>query len=285
MKHALWLLLVPLAVQAAEHDHSAQPSEAIVTPEPAAADHSAHTTSGAQVLVPSDDSPAMQEARHMSMLMHGAAPNYLLMADRLEEGDDDSFQWDLQGWFGYDRNKLWLKTEGERATTASAADSSEVQVLYSRAVAPFWDLQAGLRAVRYEGGLPRSSASQTYAVLGVQGLAPYWFDVDAAAFLSEEGELSMRVETEYDLRFTQRLVLQPRVELDYSFADEPGLALGEGLSEVNVGLRLRYELRREFAPYLGLEWSRAYGGTADLLRAAGEEREESRMVAGLRFWY
>jgi copper resistance protein B len=265
MKRALCLLLFPLAAGAAEQDHSAHTAAA-----PAAAP---------TVAVERDDSPAMQEARHMNMLMHGDSLNFLVLGDQFEHTDDDSLQWDLQGWLGYDRDRLWFKAEGAHATAAGAYDQGEVQVLYGRAIAPFWDLQLGLR--RADAGRD----SRTYAVLGVQGLAPYWFELDASAFISEEGDLSARFEAEYQLRFTQRVLLQPRFELDYSFADDPGFGVGEGVSEASFGLRLRYELRREFAPYIGVEWSRAFGGTADLLRLAGEERHESRVVAGLRFWY
>jgi copper resistance protein B len=281
MKRALCLLLLPLAAHAAEHDHSAA-----AVPEPAPTeDHAAHMATAPDVVIEQDNSAAMQEARHMNMMMHGDSVNFLVLGDRLERSDDDTLQWDLQGWFGYDRDKLWLKTEGEHATDATAADHSEVQLLYSRAVTPYWDLQAGLRRVHLRSTLLRRDETRSYAVLGVQGLAPYWFDIDAAAFVSERGDLSARIEAEYELRFTQKLLLQPRVELDYSFADDPALAIGEWVSEAAFGLRLRYELRREFAPYLGVEWSRAFGNTADLLRAAGEERDETRVVAGLRFWY
>jgi copper resistance protein B len=231
------------------------------------------------VAIERDNSPEMQDARHMSMIMHGDSLNFLLLGDRVEQTNDDALQWDLQGWLGYDRDRLWIKTEGEHATGANGQDRSEVQLLYGRAVSPYWDVQAGLR--RDDAG----STSRNYAVLGAQGLAPFWFELDAAVFLSEQGDLSARFEAEYELRFTQRLLLQPRLELNYSFADDPALGVGEGMNEANFGLRLRYELRREFAPYVGVEWARAFGGTADLLRAAGEDRQESRVVAGIRFWY
>jgi copper resistance protein B len=278
MKRALWLLLFPLVAQAAEHDHSAN-TAATADPAPAEQDHSAHTAGLVTPEPSAEADPAMQQARHMNLMMHGDSLNFLVLADSFERTDDDTLQWDMQGWLGYDRDRLWFKTEGEHATNADGADHSEVQLLYGRAVSPYWDLQAGLR--RDDAG----SASRTYSVLGVQGLAPYWFEVDAAAFLSEQGNLSARVEAEYELRFTQKLLLQPRLELNYSFADDPVLGVGDGMSEASLGLRLRYEWHREFAPYVGVEWSRAFGGTADLLHAAGEDQEESRVVAGLRFWY
>lgn len=270
MKRALWLLLFPLFAHGAEHDHSA--------PAPAV-DHSEHMAAAPAVTIEQDNSAAMQEARHMGAMMHGESLNFLVLGERFERTDDDTVDWKLQGWLGYDRDKLWLKTEGAQATEGNAEDHSEVQLLYSRAVAPYWDLQAGLR--RDDIG----AQERSYGVLGILGLAPYWFEVDAAAFISEQGDVSLRAEAEYELRFTQRLVLQPRLELNYSFADDPALALGKGVSEAAFGLRLRYELRREVAPYVGLTWTQAFGGTADLLRAAGQEPDEMRLVAGLRFWY
>ena len=291
MKRALGLLLVPFFAQAAEHDHSAHtapvPAPAAThdhsapIAEPAPVDHSAHTTAAqpAAPVVAVQPPPELAASHAHMMAEHGASLNFLLIGERFEQSDEDTQAWELQGWLGYDRDKLWLKTEGEYDTKAHATEHSEVQLLYSRAIAPYWDLQAGLR--RDDAG----SSTRTHAVIGLMGLAPYWFELDAAAFISEDGELSTRFEAEYELRFTQKLLLQPRVELNYSFADAPAFAVGEGVSEVVLGLRLRYELRREFAPYLGVEWSRSFAGTATLLRATGRDREDTQIVAGLRFWY
>jgi copper resistance protein B len=276
MTRALWLLLLPLTATAAEHDHAAPVPEA---------DHSAHMATAPDIVLAQDQSPALQQARHMNLMMHGDSLGFLVLGDRLERSDDDALAWELQGWLGYDRDKLWFKTEGAYATDAKESDHAEVQLLYSRAVAPYWDLQAGVRSVHLRSEQLRRDKTRSYAVLGIRGLAPYWFEVDAAAFVSEQGDLSARLKAEYELRFTQKLLLQPRFELDYSLADDPALSIGDGVSEAVLGLRLRYELRREFAPYIGVEWSSAFGGTADLLRAAGEKPEETRVVAGLRFWY
>lgn len=213
----------------------------------------------------------------MAMMMHGDSINYLLLGERFERLEGEGFNWEAQGWVGRDLDKLWFKTEGQRAqgTTGRA----EVQALYSRAVAPFWDLQAGLR---HDTG---TGATRTHAVFGLMGLAPYWFELDLAAFVSERGDVSTRLEAEYELRLSQRLLLQPRVELNYSFADDAAAGVGQGFSDTSVGLRLRYEIRREFAPYLGVEWHRAFGTTAQLLDNQGREREDLRVVTGLRFWY
>jgi len=256
--------------QAELHQHSAV-AEAVATPH----DHAAPQ---ALVAVPDrDESPAMQEARHMSLMMHGDSLNYLLLGERFERLEGGAQVWEAQAWIGRDLHKFWFKTEGQR--DEGETGTAELQALYSRAIAPFWDLQAGLR---HDGG---QAVDRTYAVLGLQGLAPYWFELDFAAFLSEQGKASARLEAEYELRLSQRLLLQPRLELNYSFADDLAAGIGQGFSESSLGLRLRYELRREFAPYLGIEWSRSFGSTARLLSAQGERSEELRMLLGLRFWY
>jgi copper resistance protein B len=276
MKRVLLLLLTPVvAAQAAEHDHSshAEPATPVV-------DHAAHVHPTSAPSTANSEATISSSAAHAHLMAdHGGSLNYLVLGERLEQSNADSRLWELQGWLGYDYRKLWLKTEGEYDTDAGRTGHSEVQLLYSHAVAPYWDLQAGLR--RDDVG----SEARTYGVIGLMGLAPYWFEVDAAAFVSEQGDVSARLEAEYELRFTQKLFLQPRVELAYSFADDPQMRVGEGVSEASVGLRLRYEWRRELAPYVGVEWARAYGNTATMLRAAGEAREDTRVVAGLRFWY
>jgi copper resistance protein B len=229
-----------------------------------------------------DDSAAMQEARHMNMMMHGDSINYFMLADRLEQvsdGGSDVLQWEMQGWVGRDLDKFWFKTEGAYDTDSKHSEHTEVQALYSKAVAPFWDVQTG---VRQDNGF---GPSRTYAVLGVQGLAPYWFDLDAAAFVSERGDLSARLEAEYDLRFTQRILLQPRFELNHGFADDAAIGAGKGLRDASFGLRLRFEVRREFAPYFGVEWHKTYGATARFQNQRAEQRDSVNMVAGVRIWY
>ena len=258
MKCTWLMLLCPVALCAAEHDHGAQQNPVPVSTEPA---------------------PDLAEAHEHMLAEHGASLNFLVLGERFEQRDDDTQLWELQGWLGYDRDKLWLKTEGDYDTDARSTEHSEMQLLYSRAIAPFWDLQMGLRHDRADG------ADRSHVALGFMGLAPSWFEIDAAAFISDAGDVSARLEAEYELRFTQRLLLQPRIELNYSFDDDASMQVGEGLDEASFGLRLRYEWRRELAPYLGLEWARAYGATASLLRAAGDDSSEARVVAGLRFWY
>lgn len=227
------------------------------------------------------DPGAMAAARDLVHFEHGGMPVGMVIADRLEAGfgeGHDSYLWDVQGWYGGDINRVWWKSEGEGGF-GEDLEHAEIQALYSRAVTPWWDVQAGVRADL--GPRPRRS----HLVLGVQGLAPYFFEIDAAAFVSDEGELTARVEAEYDLRLTQRLILQPRAEAVLSARDIPELAIGSGLSSVEIGARLRYELAREFAPYVGVEWSGGVGETRDLLRVRGDDPDEARIVVGIRAWY
>lgn len=228
------------------------------------------------------DADVMASARESMRAQSGNSTNYLVMADRFESGFEDgnaSLLWDVQAWLGKDLKRFWFKTEGKGYGNSDTEEESEVQFLYSKALSPFWDVQLGWR---HEF---TATADRDYAVLGVQGLAPQWFELDMAAFISEKGELSTRLEAEYDLLITQRLVLQPTLALNYSFSEDLEIGAGQGLNEVAVGLRLRYELKRNVAPYLGLSWSRAYGATADLLQRAGAETDEFSVVVGLRFWY
>lgn len=223
----------------------------------------------------------MSEARKDVQHEHGDLNQYMIMGDRLEwqdTGDDGTILWNVKAWYGGDINKLYIKSEGEFSLGEDEFEDAEVQALWSRAVSPFWDLQAG---VRYD----LEPTGRTHAVLGIQGLAPYWFEVNAASFLSTDGDLSVRVEVEYDLRFTQRLTLQPRAEVEFSAQDIPELAIGSGLTGTDLGLRLHYEVRREFAPYIGVEWQKNYGDTADFVRGSGGDPDKVLGVIGVRTWF
>ena len=203
----------------------------------------------------------------------------MLLLDRFEyrwRNGDDTRNWDAQAWFGGDYNKLWLKSEGEWA--GGDAEEADIEVLYARRITPFWHLQAG---VRHEAR-PRPSREQ--GVLALQGLAPYWFNVEASAFLGG-GNIYGRFEAEYDQLLTQRLILQPRVETNIAGSADEARGIGRGINNVELGLRLRCELRRELAPYIGLSWNRRVGDTADLARAAAAEVTERSVVIGLRAWY
>jgi copper resistance protein B len=223
----------------------------------------------------------MAAAREQLNVEHGALRASLIMADRFEArsgGGEDDYVWDVQGWYGSDIHRLWIKTEGEGELGENPA-TAEVQALYSRAITPFFNLQAG---VRHDF---RPSPERSHVVVGIQGLLPYVFEIDAAAFVSEDGDLSGRFEAEYDLRVKQRLVLQPRIELNFAAQSVPELGIGSGLGSVEGGFRLRYEIRREIAPYVGLVWERKLGGTARFARAAGGDSRSREVVVGIQAWF
>ena len=227
------------------------------------------------------DPEVMEAARNRLRIEEGGLRHYLFLADRLEGGfgdGDERYAWDLQGWYGGDIHRLWFKSEGE-GEPGDGTHELEVQALYSRAISPFFDAQLG---VRYD---VRPDPDRSYVVAGIQGLLPFVFELDAALFLSDKGDLSGRVETEYDLRITQRLVMQPRLEFDFAAQATPELGIGSGFSSVEAGVRLRYEIRREIAPYVGVAWERKLGDTADLARASGEDARSLQLVLGARFWF
>lgn len=223
---------------------------------------------------------AMADARRMLAQENGGMTTGMVMVERLEaritEGED-GFVWDGQAWWGSDLDKLFFKTEGE-GELGGAVEDAELQALYSRALGPFFDLQAGAR-------LDLEPETRSHLVLGVQGLAPYMFHVDAAAFLSDRGDLTARLEGEYDQKITQRLILQPRAELELAAQDIPEREIGAGLTKLEAGLRLRYEIAREFAPYVGIEYEAKLGETADIVRAQGEDPDGFAVVLGLRAWF
>ncbi len=203
------------------------------------------------------------------------------LIDRLEYawGDDvDTRVWDAQGWIGGDWNKFWFKTEGEDVV-GGETEEAQFEALYARLIAPFWYLQAGIRHDAHP------DPSRAYGAFGIQGLALYWFEFDATAYISEEGDVSANVEAEYDFLLTQRLILQPRFETNIAGNEVEELGVGQGFNDVELGLRLRYEIRREFAPYVGVAWSRKLGDTADLARNEGEDIESTALVAGIRAWF
>ncbi|MDE8653797.1 copper resistance protein B [Novosphingobium album (ex Liu et al. 2023)] len=210
----------------------------------------------------------------------GEMPVYWFQAERAEyraRAGKDGYLWDVQGYHGGDYDKLWLKSEGE-GRFGEKPESAEVQALWSHAIGPWWDLQTGIRQ-------DLTGPTRTHAVVGVQGLVPYEFEVDAAAFLSDNGDLTGRIEAEIDQRITQRLILQPRAEVNLSAHDIPELGIGAGLDTAELGVRLRYEFAREFAPYIGIEQEWKVGDSADYARAAGEDPSVTNYVVGVRFWF
>ncbi|ABQ68579.1 copper resistance B precursor [Rhizorhabdus wittichii RW1] len=224
---------------------------------------------------------AMARAQAHMLHEHGSMTQrqvILNLFERQFRDGRDGYRWDGQAWFGGDIDRFLLTTEGE-ATRGEGVEAGEVQALWSHALDPYWNLQAGVRQDVQRG------PDRSYATVGVEGLAPYWFDLEARLFLSNKGDLLARFEGHYDQRITQRLVLQPRVEVELSAQDVPESGIGSGLSTIEAGLRLRYEIAREFAPYVGFNWERRFGDAARYARLAGEDVTSKGFVAGIRFWF
>ncbi len=203
-----------------------------------------------------------------------------LLIDRLERAytnNGDTTAYDAQAWFGRDYDRLVLKAEGDVAR--GRLQDARTEALWGHAVATFWDTQLG---ARYDRGV---GPDRGWLAFGVQGLAPYWFNVDATAYVGNSGRTALRFGAEYELLLTQKLILQTRVEMNLYGKRDVARELGSGLSDATAGLRLRYEFTRQLAPYIGVEWARKFGGTADFVRAAGEDTRNTRLVAGLRFWF
>jgi copper resistance protein B len=209
-----------------------------------------------------------------------------LLVDQLEYQmwkGDDTFRWDATGWYGGDYNRLWLKSEGGWRTSGERGGEFDAQALYGRLIAPFWDFQAGLRYGQFSGaGFDRSRG---FAVIGVEGLALYWFEVETALFISQDGDVSANLTATYDLLLTQRLILQPRLDFDAAVQSAEKFGVGEGVNSLGLGLRLRYEITREFAPYIGVQWRQEFGEAADLSRRGGGRAQDIALVLGVRLWF
>jgi copper resistance protein B len=269
--HAGHHMAAPVAADPHAGHHMPPAAAPTGTPPQAPTDHAAERFYSPQ---------AMAAARAQLAREHGGGTAWKVMLSTAELRPDDgpdAYTWEGEAWWGNDDRHLVLKTEGEGAK--GALHQAEVQALWSKPIGPYFDLQAGLRQDLAEG------PNRTHAVLGFEGLAPYWFELEGAAFLSDEGELTGRLEASYDLRLTQKLILEPRAEVNLSATDAPELALGSGLTGAELGLRLRYEFKREFAPYVGLHHERRFGATADYARAVGESPRDTRLVVGLRAWF
>jgi copper resistance protein B len=205
---------------------------------------------------------------------------YLFKADQLEarDGDEENARvFEGNFWAGRDLDKLWIKAEIE--ATEDETESAEWQLLYSRAIDPNWDLQIGLRAD------VEPKPERNWLALGLYGVAPYWFEVDTALFVEEDGQVNLRFAAEYEMMLTQKWVLAPEIELNWYLDDDDELAIASGFADVEAGIRLRYEITRHFAPYLGVNYEGLLGDTRDLAKDNGEEASDTQLVAGLRFWF
>ena len=224
---------------------------------------------------------AMQPTRAALRREHGGGSFNQVMIDLAEIKIADGhtgYKFEADAWFGGDINRLVVKADGE-GEFGEAIDGVELKALYSRAIGPYFNLQGG---VRQDLGV---GPDRTHAVIGVEGLAPYWFEVDGYFYLSTEGEVRASASAEYDQRITQRLILQPKVEFDLSAQNIPELGIGSGLTSAEIGLRLRYEIVREFAPYIGIVHEAKFGRTADFARAAGDGPSSTNLVVGVRAWF
>ena len=227
-----------------------------------------------------DYSDSVDNGEMTGMDMLDDAPLGMLLLDRLEyfDGRDaNGAALEAQAWYGTDANKLWLKAEGERS--GGRLQELRTEALWDRPFAAYWDTQLG---VRHDFGI---GPDRTWAAFGVHGLAPYWFDIDATVYVGQSGRTALRFESEYELLLTQRLILQPRVEVNFYGRDDPQRDIGAGFSDAELGVRLRYEFARQFAPYIGVEAARKFGKSADFTHAAGESAFDPRLVAGIRFWF
>lgn len=184
---------------------------------------------------------------------------------------------DGEAWYGHNFDKLWLKFEGEHSD--GRLQDLRTEALWAHAVAPFWNTQLG---VRHDFGM---RPGRSWAALGIEGMAPYWFETEATFYLGQGGRTAARVSFEYEARFTQRLILQPSLEANFYGRNDPQRGIGSGLSDIEIGLRLRYEIHREFAPYVGVVWQQRLGGSRDYVRAMGEPADDLQFVAGVRVWF
>lgn len=256
-----------------------------------AEDHSAH---GAKPAATSDASqqpkepiPPITDADRAAAFppalgghaVHDRAIHYMFLFDQLEwQGSDDGgASLDYLSWIGSDRNRIWIRSEME--SERSRLENAFVDVLYGRPIARWWDVVAGVRQDF------RPGPGRTWIGAGIQGVAPYWFEMEATGYVGEGGRTHARLEIEYELLLTNRLILQPIVEAELYGKSDPERAIGAGLSTIETGLRMRYEFKREFGPYIGITWNRKMFGTADFARADGEQVGAARLAVGLRTWF
>lgn len=263
------------------HHHHAAPDPAPVSsadaeasPPPIPADHAADAYF---------DPAIMARARKATIHDAGGMPFSMLLVDQAEwrpgtGKDPQGYAWNVKGWWGGDVNRLAIESEGE-GLAGEKAERAEIQVGWLHALDPWFNVRAGVRQDLGWG------PHRTHAALTIEGITPYWFDVEGSLFISNKGEVTARLEGSYDERITQRLILQPRAELDFSAQDMPELRTGAGLGRAELGLRLRYEIAREFAPYVGVNWETRGGASARLMRASGDDPTALRAVAGVRFWF
>jgi len=271
------------SLPAATHGEIAQPGRTSATPG-GAHDMQMGRMQGGPPPADARDPSAYNEGTRFAHLgnheMNDSAPFWKVLVDKAEaaKGDGERGQnVELEAWYGNDYNKAWVKVEGERR--GGALEAARTELLWDRAFAPFWSTQLGIRHDSGEG------PSRNWLAFGVQGLAPYWFETEATAYWRPGGGFAARLNAKYEILFTSRLILEPEVSANLYSRSDLERGTGSGLSDINAGLRLRYEVTRQFAPYVGVTWSRQFGRTADITRQSGGDRNEVQAVAGVRFWF
>lgn len=277
-------------VAAAQDPHAGHQPPPTQTPapapqQPAEVDHSAHMQETAEQ--PREPIPPLTDADRAAAFpaglqghaTHDRRITTFVLFDQLEwqGGENGGLSIDNKTWIGGDLNRLWIRAEGE--SSDGRPENAQLHALYGRSISRWWDLTVGVRQDF------RPGPSQAWLAVGIQGLAPQWFEVEATAYFGRAGRTHGRVEVEYELLITNRLVLQPLIEAEIYGKDDPLRGIGAGLSAIDAGLRLRYELRREFAPYVGVTWHRALFGTADYARADGDSVGRARVAIGVRAWF
>jgi copper resistance protein B len=282
------------ATEAPDVDHAAMGYAVPPREQPSGMDHSAmghgaHAGSGdlPATAAPREPIPEITEADREAAFpdvaghaVHDNAVHRFALLDRLEtwnEDDASPIAWEGSGWIGTDLNRAWIRSEGEALD--GRVESANVELFYGRAIARWWDAVVG---VRHDFG---DGPSRTFAAVGVMGLAPYMFEVEATAYLGESGQTGLGLEAEYETLFTNRLILQSVIEAEAWGKDDPARGIGSGLAKVEAGFRLRYEFTRKFAPYVGIVRERVFGQTADFREAKGVEVDDTRFVIGLRTWF
>lgn len=259
------------------------------TPQAAPHDHREHVAAAADTADQDRERPTPTDAERAAAFphlhavphtVHDYAINSFVLFDQFEwqqRGASEGVSWDAKGWVGQDVDRLWFRAEG--AAAGGGVDDVRAHLLYGRAIARWWDVVAGVRQDW------RPGPAQTWAAVGLQGLAPYFFEVEATAYVGAGGRTHLRLETSYDLLFTNRLILQPSLEAEVVGKGDPERLVGVGLSTGEAGLRLRYEFRRELAPYLGVVWSRRFFGTAQLAASRGHATSSTAVTIGGRVWF
>ncbi len=206
-----------------------------------------------------------------------------LLEHRFNNNGSNTLRWDVEGWRGGDYNRFWFKSEGRTTLSTSGNGYGEIQALYGRLIAPYTDFQVGLRYDQYWGR--QRGKGRAFLAVGVQSLVPFRFDIEPVLYISQNGDLSARFTGTYDTYITQRLILQPRIETKLSLQKRESFGEGTGFNDIELGLRLRYEIHREFAPYIGINWEQSLGQTANFARRAGDPTSQLSFVAGIRGWF